>query len=114
MKTLNQFLQESEQQSKKQKFQKIAAALDKYVASEKYDSRTVRDMQRLNDLCVLAAHHIDDANEFAIQAKAFPEDKAAQKEAVDIRNESDKVSALAEKRLQRLLPSFLRKGIHLP
>jgi len=113
MKTLNQFLQESENQSRKQRFEKIAKALDKYVASGNYDSRTVRDMQRLNDLCVLAAHHIDDANEFAIQAKAFPDDKAAQKEATDIRSESDKISAMAEKRLQRLLPSLLRKNIHI-
>lgn len=113
MKTLNQFLQESEQQARKQKFEKVAKALDKYVASGKYDSRTTREMQRLNDLCVLAAHHIDDANEFAIQAKAFPEDKAAQKEAVDIRNEADKLCAMADKRIQRMTPILLQKNIHI-
>lgn len=110
---LNEFLVEAENQARKQRYQKIAKILDKAVTSKKLDSRTTREVQRLNDLCVLAAHHIDDANEFAIQAKAFPGDQVAQKEAIDIRNEADKICLVADKKIARMAPTLASKGIHL-
>ena len=113
MKHLNEFLLEAENQARKQRYQKIAKILDKAILNKKFDSRTSREIQRLNDLCVLAAHHIDDANEFAIQAKAFPGDAAAQKEAIDLRNEADKICLLADKKIARMAPSLASQNVHL-
>lgn len=102
-----------EDQAKRTRLKKIAEKIDKYIASGLYDFKTIRDLQVLNDMCILAVNNIDDANDYAIRAKAFPNDKLSARMATYLKNDSDKIVAMAETRISKMTPSLVRKGIHL-
>jgi len=113
MKTLNQFLEESTNQSKRMRYMNIVAKIEKYLSLNDYDPETVKEMQKVNNICVLAIHRIEDSNDYKIKAKAFPDDKVASKLSDILTNNSDKVIVLADKQITKSTPLLNRKGVYI-